>query len=163
MPPEIDTAANVVGALIKALVKKGTLTKGEANDILDEAKTALGRFVNDDVMATSVQMIERLRENCPPTRSDGVSGPPWALQCPNGKMRKKRGIDSQLPASQAPCLTFFHRMFWLGRLTAPSCRRHPGLRLIPTGERIRFALIAWLARCPQRGASRLDLAAWQSP
>ena len=34
----------------------------EADGIFDEAKAALGPFVSDDVMASSVQMIERLRK-----------------------------------------------------------------------------------------------------
>jgi hypothetical protein len=62
MPPTIDTAANIVGALISTLARKGVLSMDEADGIFDEAKAALGPFVNDDVMASSVQMIERLRK-----------------------------------------------------------------------------------------------------
>jgi hypothetical protein len=62
MPPTIDTAANIVGALISALARKGVLSMDEADGIFDEAKAALGPFVSDDVMASSVQMIERLRK-----------------------------------------------------------------------------------------------------
>jgi len=44
------------------------------------------------------------------------------------------------------CRASFYRPFRLGRSSVRSCRRHPGLQLIPTGGRIQFALIVWPAR-----------------
>ena len=69
-----------------------------------------------------------------------------AATCPNGKTRRRTEIDGQSPVSPGHCRASFHRPFCLGRSSVRSCRRHPGLQLIPTGVRIQFALIVWPAR-----------------
>jgi polyhydroxyalkanoate synthesis regulator phasin len=60
MPPEIDTLATMVGALIKILVKKGALTPDEARDILTEAEKVLEPDPHISFRATARQVIERV-------------------------------------------------------------------------------------------------------
>ena len=61
MPPEIDTLATFIGALIKTLVKNGALTSDEARGILAEAEKVLKPDPHISFRATARQAIERVR------------------------------------------------------------------------------------------------------
>jgi hypothetical protein len=64
MPPEIETIAAVVGGLINILVKKRTLTKSEAKDILEKAE---GVLIDPEASINfpAREMIRRIRANLP--------------------------------------------------------------------------------------------------
>jgi hypothetical protein len=68
--------------------------------------------------------------------------------CPNGKRRRRKEIASRSRASPRHYHPSFHRLFCLGRSTAPLCRRRPGWRSILIGARIQFAPIGWRASLP---------------
>jgi hypothetical protein len=62
---KIDTIAEIIGALINALVKNGALTRGEAQSIFEEAKTALGPDPGQSYKFQALDMINRLMANLP--------------------------------------------------------------------------------------------------
>jgi len=62
---EIDTIAEIIGALINALVKNGTLPRGEAQSIYEKAKTALGPDPEQSYKFQALQLIDRLMANLP--------------------------------------------------------------------------------------------------
>jgi hypothetical protein len=78
--------------------------------------------------------------------------------CPNGKRRRQQKIGGRSLASPRHCRASFHRLFYLARSAAHSCRRRPGSRSIRIGAHIYFALIAWRVRL-LAAAKRLALRA----
>ena len=62
--------------------------------------------------------------------------------CPNGKRRRQKKIGGRWLASPRHCRASFHRLFYLARSAAHSCRRRHGSRSIRIGAHIHFALIA---------------------
>jgi len=96
---------------------------------------------------------------------------PGADYCPTGKRRKRKRIGGRLLASPRHCHRSFHRLFYLARLAAHSCRRRHGSRSIRIGVLIHFALTAWRARllpAAERqavgvgGSARTTRTGWQS-
>ena len=71
---------------------------------------------------------------------------PGRRSCPTGKTRKRKEIGGHSLASLRRCRASFHRLFYLARLAAHSCRRRHGSRSIRIGVLIHFALTAWRAR-----------------
>jgi hypothetical protein len=62
---EIDTIAEIIGALINALVKNGALTRREAQSIFEEAKTALGPDPGQSYKFQALDMINHLMAKLP--------------------------------------------------------------------------------------------------
>jgi hypothetical protein len=76
--------------------------------------------------------------------------------CSNGKRRKQKKIGGRWLASPRHCRASFHRLFYLARSAAHSCRRRHGSRSIRIGAHIHFALIASRVRllpAPKRQAA----------
>jgi hypothetical protein len=65
MSAEINAIAAIIGALTVALVKKGTLTRAEAQSIFEEGKTALGSEPGQSYKFQGLQLINRLMAKLP--------------------------------------------------------------------------------------------------
>jgi SMP-30/Gluconolactonase/LRE-like region len=65
---------------------------------------------------------------------------------PIGRGGKQKRIGDRSHALPRRCRASFHRLFYLARLAAHSCRRRHASRSIRIGAHIHFALIAWRAR-----------------
>jgi hypothetical protein len=70
---------------------------------------------------------------------------PGRQSWPTGKTRKRKEIGGHSLASLRHCRASFHRLFYLARLAAHSCRRRHLWPSIRIGVLIHFALTAWRA------------------